>query len=96
MLVQLEALFSKAARKRCGEFLVRVVDLPLMRRSLTRAERPGVTSTTSCSLSRATTREIVDQFEIYLRERLAAYPALTAVRLWRELNNPRAPDSRYR
>jgi hypothetical protein len=27
---------------------------------------------------------IVDHFETYLRERLAAYPALTAVRLWRE------------
>ncbi|MCK1554485.1 IS21 family transposase [Bradyrhizobium sp. 177] len=28
---------------------------------------------------------IVDHFETYLRERLAAYPGLTAVRLWREL-----------
>lgn len=28
---------------------------------------------------------IVDHFVTYLRERLAAYPALTAVRLWREL-----------
>lgn len=28
---------------------------------------------------------IVDHFETYLRERLAAYTALTAVRLWREL-----------
>lgn len=28
---------------------------------------------------------IVDHFELYLRERLAGYPALTAVRLWREL-----------
>jgi hypothetical protein len=28
---------------------------------------------------------IVDRFEPYLRERLAAYPALTGVRLWREL-----------
>jgi transposase len=28
---------------------------------------------------------VVDHFEAYLRERLAAYPGLTAVRLWREL-----------
>ncbi|SPP93129.1 Putative Integrase [Bradyrhizobium vignae] len=34
---------------------------------------------------RAVRPGIVDHFEAYLRERLAAYPALTAVRLWREL-----------
>ncbi|MDA9406052.1 IS21 family transposase [Bradyrhizobium sp. CCBAU 45384] len=34
---------------------------------------------------RAARPGIVDHFEAYLRERLAAYPALTAVRLWREL-----------
>ncbi len=34
---------------------------------------------------RAVQPGIVDHFEAYLRERLAAYPALTAVRLWREL-----------
>ena len=34
---------------------------------------------------RAARLGIVDHFEAYLGERLAAYPALTAVRLWREL-----------
>jgi transposase len=28
---------------------------------------------------------IIDPFQTYLRERLSAYPGLTAVRLWREL-----------
>src|SRR5580700_11257144 len=34
---------------------------------------------------RAPAPAIVDPFEPYLRERLATYPALTAVRLWREI-----------
>ena len=34
---------------------------------------------------RAPAPAIVDPFEPYLRERLATYPGLTAVRLWREI-----------
>ena len=34
---------------------------------------------------RAPAPSIVDRFDPYLRERLAAYPGLTAVRLWREI-----------
>ncbi|HEX5259486.1 MAG TPA: IS21 family transposase [Sphingomicrobium sp.] len=37
---------------------------------------------------------IVDPFKTYLRERLAAYPGLTAVRLWRELRE-RGYDGGY-
>jgi transposase len=35
--------------------------------------------------ARAPRSRITDPFEAYLKERLAAYPGLTAVRLWREL-----------
>jgi len=35
--------------------------------------------------TRAPRSRITDSFEPYLKERLAAYPGLTAVRLWREV-----------
>ena len=42
---------------------------------------------------RATRPSVVDRFEPYLRERLAAFPALTARRLLRELNERDFPGS---
>jgi transposase len=63
---------SAIARQLC-------VDRKTVRRAIAKGLEPPKYKT------RAARPRITDPFEPYLKERLAAYPGLTAVRLWREL-----------